>query len=144
MGKRPTPAYITGTIFAAVLSVVGVYLPWVQKQPVGYTDGQPYYTAEFVAGLEAGFDGGDPFIILLVVAVVVVVILARYRTWSPDIALIGVGAVTFLLFGNTFLDYWSVERYAVQPGLFLLVISGLIFIFVGAGAILKREFSTHI
>jgi len=143
METRPTLAHITATIVAAVLGVVGLYLPWVRKRPVGYADGQPYYTSEYVSGLEPGFRGIDPFIILLVVAVVGVVVLARHRTWRPDIALIGAGGLILFVFGNIFHNYWSVERYAVEPGLYLLLTSGLILVLVGAGIILKRRASTR-
>lgn len=143
MGNGPTLAYITATIVAAVLGVVGVYLPGVRKRPVGYTNGQPYYTSEYVTGLEAGIRGIDPFVIFLVGAVVVVVVLARRRTRSGDIALVGAGGLLLFVFGNVFHDYWSVDRYAVGPGLYLLLASGLIFVLVGAGTVHKRRVSTR-
>ena len=143
MGNRPSLAYITVTIIAAVLGVVGVYLPWVRKRPVGYTDGQPYYTSEYVTGLEAGIRGIDPFVIVPLVAVITVVVLARYRTWRPDTALVGAGGLLLVVFGNIFHNYWSVERYAVEPGLYLLLSSGLILVLVGTGTVLKRRVSPH-
>jgi hypothetical protein len=57
MEKRSTLAYITVTVIAAVLTVAGVYLPWVQKRPVRDIDGKPYYTAEYVLGLDPGLLG---------------------------------------------------------------------------------------
>ncbi|PSQ18533.1 hypothetical protein BRD02_00585 [Halobacteriales archaeon QS_8_69_73] len=89
--------------------------------------------------MEVGLRGIDPFVILLVVAVVVAVVLARYRNWRPDIALIGAGGLLLVVFGNIFHSYWSVERYAVEFGLYLLLFSGLLYVLVGAGAILKRH-----
>ena len=142
MADKPTPVYITATVVATVLGAAGVWLPWVRKRPVGYRNGQPIYTMEYVSGLEAGLRGIDPFVILLVVAVVVVVALARYRNWRPDIALIGAGGLLLVVFGNIFHSYWSVERYAVESGLYLLLFSGLLYVLVGAGAILKRRVTT--
>lgn len=136
---RPTTAYVTATIVAAVIGVVGVWIPWVRKRPAGYRDGRPIYTAEYVSGLETGLRGIDPFVIVLVVAVVGVAVLARYRTWRPDIALISAGCLLLVVSGNTLRNYWSVERYAVEPGLYLLLASGLLFVLIGAGALLKRR-----
>ena len=72
MEKQPTLAYVTVTVIASVLAVVGVYLPWVQKRPVEYIVGYHEYTAEYVPGLEPGIGiwGIDPFIIILVGVVV--------------------------------------------------------------------------
>ena len=143
MEKQPTLAYITVTVIAAVLAVVGAYLPWVQKRPVRYIDGYPYYTAEYVLGLEPGIWGIDPFVIILVGVVVTVVVLARYRTWRPESAVIGAGGLLLIGCGNFFYQYRSGERYVVEPGLYLLVISGLLFVLVGAGTILKRHMTTR-
>lgn len=116
-----------------------MWLPRVRKRPAGYRDGRPIYTAEYVSGMETGLHGIDPFVVLLVVAVVGVAVLARYRPWRPDIALVGAGGPLLLLFGNAFYDYWSVERYAVEPGLYLLLVSGFLFVLIGTGALLKRR-----
>jgi len=65
----------------------------VQKLPAGYTDGQPYYTMEYVTGLDAGFGGSYPLVILLLLAIVAVVLLARHHNWRPDVALVGAGGL---------------------------------------------------
>jgi len=101
----------------------------------------PYYTAEYVTGLEAGLRGIDSLVVLLVVVIVAVVVLARYRTWRADIVLIGAGGLILFVFGNIFHSYWSVERYAVEPGLYFLLISGLLFVLIGASTVLKRRVS---
>ena len=142
MADRPTPAYVTARIVAAVLGVAGVWLPWVRKRPVDTVNGQQMYPAEYVPGLETGLRGFDPVVVSLVVAVVVVVTLARYQHWRPDVALVSAGGLLRLGFGNVFHDYWSVERYAVELGLYLLLASGLLFVLVGAGAILERRVRT--
>lgn len=139
MVDEPTPASLIATVVAAVMGAVGVWIPWVRKQPVGYADGQPYYTSEYVPGLETGLRGIDLLVILLVVAVVVVVLLARDRRFRPDSALIGAGGALLVVFGNVCYQYWSVERYAVEPGLYLLLASGLLFVLAGAGTIIKRR-----
>ena len=145
MEKQPTLAYVTVTVIASVLAVVGVYLPWVQKRPVEYIVGYHEYTAEYVPGLEPGIGiwGIDPFIIILVGVGVTVVVLARYRSWRPESAVIGAGCLLIIEFGNFFDNYRSGERYVVEPGLYLLVISGLLFVLVGAGTVLKRHMTTR-
>ncbi len=142
MADRPTPTYVAATVVAAVLGAAGTWLPWVRKRPVGDVNGQQIYTAEYVPGLETGLRGFDPVVVSLLVAVVVVVALARYQHWRPDVALVGAGGLLLLAFGNVFHDYWSVERYAVDPGLYLLLASGLLFVLVGGGAIFERRVRT--
>ncbi|WP_339103436.1 hypothetical protein [Haloterrigena salinisoli] len=139
MANAPSPAYLVATIVAAVSAVVGVWLPWVRKRPVGYRDGRPIYTTEYVSGMETGLRGIDPFVVLLVVAVVGVAALSRYRAWRPDIALVGAGGVVLWVFGAIFRNYRSVERYDVEIGLYLLLASGFLFVLIGAGAPLKRR-----
>ena len=139
MSNNLSPASLVATIVAAALAVVGVWLPWVRKRPEGYRDGRAIYTAEYVSGMETGLRGLDLFVGLLVVAAVGVAVLARYRPWRPDLALVGAGGLVLWLSGTTFHDYWSVERYAVEPGLYLLLASGFLFVLVGAGGVLKRR-----
>ena len=138
MTGEPTAKYVTATIVAAVGAVVGVWLPWVRKRPVGYSDGLPLYTLEIVPGLETGLRGMDLLVILLVMAVVAVVVLARYRGWRPDSVLIGAGGLILLVFANLFRTYSAVERYAVEPGLYLLIASGGLFVLIGTSSLLKR------
>ncbi|WP_458207011.1 hypothetical protein [Haladaptatus sp. NG-SE-30] len=142
MRNEPSITYIGATIVAAMLAIAGVWLPWVRKRPVGYADGQPYYTSEFVSGLESGLRGIDPVVVLLVLGVVGVVVLARQRDWHPDVVLVAAGGLMVLVFGNIFRDYRTVERYAIEPGLYLLIASGFLLILLGAGAIFKRRFTT--
>ncbi|WP_229380138.1 hypothetical protein [Haloterrigena salifodinae] len=139
MANNPSPASLVATIVAAVLGVLGVWLPWVRKRPAGYRDGGAIYTTEYVSGMETGLRGIDPFVILLVVIVVGVAVLARYRTWRPDIALVGVGGLLLWVFGTIFRNYWTVEQYTVEIGLYLLLASGFLFVLVGAGGVLKRR-----
>lgn len=139
MANKPTTAYVAATICAAVGAAIGVWLPWVRKRPVGYTDGQPFYTSEYVSGLETGLRGIDPFVILLVVAVVGATVLARHRDWRPDLLLMGSGGLLLFVSGSLFRDYWSGERYAVEPGLYLLLASGFLLVLIGVSSILKQR-----
>ncbi|GAA0211274.1 hypothetical protein [Halobaculum roseum] len=140
MKYRSEFAYLSATIGAAVLGVVGLLLPWVRKLPAGYTDGQAYYTSEGVWGLEFGMDGLDPALLFLLLGVVGVVIVAGITSlsWQRDLALIGTGAVLLVVFTNRFLTYQSVVRYEVESGLFVLLVSGLLFVLVGAGSLLNE------
>ncbi|WP_309138855.1 hypothetical protein [Haloterrigena gelatinilytica] len=103
----------------------------------GRLQGRAVYTTEYVSGMETGLRGIDPAVIVLVVAVVGVAVLARFRPWRPDIALVGAGGLLLWVFGDIFHSYWSVERYAVGSGLYLLLASGSLFVLVGAGGVLK-------
>lgn len=141
MERELTLRYIIVTIVAAGLGVVGAYLPWVQKRPV-HIDGQLVSTSEYVGGSETGIQGLDPFIISLGIAAVAVVSLAQFRDWNPDIVLIGAGVLTLVISGDRFHSYWSVERYGVELGLYLVLVSGLLYIIVGAGAFFKRHIAT--
>ncbi|ELZ79899.1 hypothetical protein C454_11883 [Haloferax gibbonsii ATCC 33959] len=125
-------AYIVATIMAAVLGVVGAWLPWVRKQPAGITD-------EYMVGLDAGFSDIDLLVTILVVAVVVAVVLGHYRNWRPDGILIGAGGLILIVFGSVFQSYSAVERYVVEPGLYLLIVSGFLFILIGVVAVLSRR-----
>ncbi|GGL53152.1 hypothetical protein [Halocalculus aciditolerans] len=126
--------YVRATALLAALATVGLWLPWVTKLPAGYTQGQPYYTMEWVAGLDAGFQAIDvPALIILVLLVVVVAIL-RSGQWSAALPLLAVGALSTWLTGNQLLGYRGVERYAAQPGLYLLVAASLGLFIVGVVA----------
>ena len=132
MSSKQKFAYIAATIVAAVLAVVGAWLPWVRKQPVGITD-------EYIAGLDAGFSDIDFLVIALVMTVVVAVVLGHYRNWRTDVVLIGAGGLILVVFGSVFQSYLAVERYVVEPGLYLLIASGCLFILIGVGAALNRR-----
>jgi hypothetical protein len=128
MAAKQKFAYITATIVAALLAVVGAWLPWVRKQPVGITD-------EYIAGLDAGFSDIDLLVIILVVAVV----LGYYRNWRPNGVLIGAGGLILVVFASVFQSYLAVERSVVEPGLYLLIASGFLFILIGVAAVLSRR-----
>ncbi len=142
MGRPPSIKYTTATILTAILTIVGVWLPWVQKRPVGYTNGRPYYTSEWVLGLEAGFQGTDPFAVLLAVLVIVAVIAGRKLNRPPDGVLVVVGAVLVWWSGTTLQHYWQVDRYAIEPGLYLCILSGVLLVLLGVGAGFQRYLIT--
>ncbi|WP_336327352.1 hypothetical protein [Halovenus sp. HT40] len=144
MNARPGPAYVAATVVAAVLAIVGAYLPWVKKHPDGYRNGQAYYTSEYLPAAEAGFQGLDVVVVALGVAVIGVVAGARYRGWLPDVVLLGSGVVLLLLSGDRLKRFRPVERYTVEPGLYLVLVSGLLLVLVGAGALLRRRIVARI
>lgn len=141
MTNAPSDTYLAITSVASVLTVAGVWLPWVQKLPVGAINGQPVYTDEWVTGMGTGIQGIDIPLILLAVTVLGVAVLARQRQYHPDLALVIVGAV--MLWGTSTIgyDYWMVDRYAIGTGLYLLFASGLLFTSLGLGTLLKRRFT---
>lgn len=142
MTKAPPLTYIRVTLVAVVLAVVGLWLPWVRKLPVRSADGQAIYTSEDVAGLEPGIHGFDNILAVIIVAVLAVVVLARRRDRHPDLVLILVGGSMLWLFGSVLREYWRVDRYVVESGLYFLVASGLLFVLLGAGTLIKRRVTT--
>lgn len=138
MTDRPTVTYVTASVVAAGLAVVGAWLPWVRKRPVDQADGGEIITTEYVWGLETGIRAVDAPLVGVAVAVVGIVVLARYLDWRPDWILVGGGGILLYVAGTKFYDYLTVERYLVGPGLYLLGASGLLFVSLGTGVILKR------
>ncbi|SNZ16321.1 hypothetical protein SAMN06269185_2761 [Natronoarchaeum philippinense] len=141
MGRKPSIAYLFASAVGAMLAVVGAWLPWVRKQPVGTTDGQLYYTSEWVSGLETGFQGFDVLGVLLAISIVLAVFVARRKNWRPDGILIGAGGLLFLWGGATFNSYRTVDRYVIETGLYLVLVSGCLFVLLGVGTVLKRRFT---
>jgi hypothetical protein len=138
MADEPTRSYVTATILAGALVVLGVYLPWVRKRPIGNSDGEPIYTTEAVLGQTTGFQGLDGLVVLIVVVAVAAVLVARGRRWRPDLPLVAAGVAILVLFGDRGWRYWSVDRYAIDPGLYLLFVGGALFVLVGARGLLGR------
>jgi hypothetical protein len=139
MERRPAIAFVTATTVAAGSAMLGVWLPWVRKRPVGHHGGQPYFTAEWVAGLKPGLQGSDPLVVLLVGAVVLLTVGSRYSPWHPDGVLVAAGALLIGVFGNVLHHYWTVDRYAVEPGLYLVIAGGFLLVLLGVGGLLGRR-----
>lgn len=139
MADGPSLGYVVATITAAVLGVVGAWLPWVRKRPVGYTQGEPYYTAEYVSGLDAGLAGGDFLLVFVAVAVVGVVLWARHGNRRPDLVLVAAGGLVLVRYWRLFREYRGVDRYALRIGLYLVLVGGLLFLLVGGGSMLARH-----
>lgn len=119
----PSAVHLVGTLSATVTLVIGTWLPWIQKGPIGYEDGPPYYTAEGVLGLSHGVQVLDVVLILLSRTAIAALLLARYREWSARGVVIGAGTLILLTAGGRLtLDR---GRYVVEPGLYLVVSSGL-------------------
>jgi len=139
MERTPTIGFVTATTVAAGSAILGVWLPWVRKRPVGHHGDQPIFTAEWVAGLKPGLQGSDPLVVLFVGAVVLLTAGFRYSPWQPDAVLIAAGGLLLWVFGNVLHHYWTVDRYAVEPGLYLVVSSGFLLVLLGVGGLLGRR-----
>ncbi|WP_267643073.1 hypothetical protein [Haloarchaeobius amylolyticus] len=137
MRKSPSTSYLAATALAGVLAVASAWLPWVRKLPVGYTDGQPYYTSEFVAGMETGFRGTDMAILGPVAVALVVVVISRVRRWRPDVVVALAGAFVTLVGWTRFQTFAGVDRYAPEPGVYLALATGLLLLLTGGGAYLR-------
>ena len=142
MGRPPSTGYVVAVTLTAILAIVGVWLPWVRKRPVGYIDGQPYYTEGLLPGLHAGFRDVDPFVVLLAVLVIVAVVAARRWDWSPDGVIIVAGTVLMWWSGTMLGHYRADEHLAVEPGLYLSVLSGIVLVLLGAGTGIRRYLNT--
>lgn len=125
------PPPLVATLVAATTGVVGAWLPWSRKLPAGYTDGKPYYTMEYTPGSITGFDplSAAAVIVTLLVAGLTAVALRRGRSPAP-VSLCGGGVliVASLLLGR---EYCSGDRIAVDWGLPVVGVAGLLFVAVG-------------
>ncbi|WP_439025962.1 hypothetical protein [Haloarchaeobius sp. DT45] len=137
MRESPSRSYLAATALAGVLAVASAWLPWVRKLPVGDTDGQPYYTSEFVAGMETGFRGTDVAILGPVVVALIVVAISRVRRCRPDVVVALAGAFVTLTGWTRFQEFAGVERYAPEPGVSLALATGLLLLLTGGGAYLR-------
>lgn len=144
MGSSPSNPYLAATTTAGLIAVVGAWLPWVQKHPVGTIDGQAYYTTEWITGLDAGFRGIDWVIIGLVLAAIGLTVLARTRSWRPDIPNIAIGATISITIANIGRTYWIVDRYTAEPGFYLLLGGGLILAGIGVLGLLRHRIPVEI
>ena len=134
--NRQALMYWTVTGVATLLALVGVSLPWVRKRPVTTIDGQPAYTGEYVPGLETGIQGLDPVLIGLLGLLVGLLILSRHRQLLSGAILLVAGILFLGFFIPRLQAYATVERYAIEPGLPLLLISGGLFSTLGVGTLL--------
>jgi thiosulfate reductase cytochrome b subunit len=120
-------------VVAVLVTLIGTASSWVRKLPSGYTEGEPYYTAESVWGLNYGFELLDVLIIVPILTVIVVLMLAQSRDWIVDVWLL-VTSIPILWFaGRAYIKYQTGTTYAVEPGLYLVLVGGILFILLGAG-----------
>lgn len=138
MGRPPSIGYRLAVVVAAVLGMVGLWLPWVRKRPVGYIDGQPYYTSELIPGLNAGFQALEGLIVLFAILAIVAVVTTPMVDWSPRGVIIAAGAAMLWWSGTRLLYYGGSESYAVEPGLYLSVLSGIVLVILSAGTGIRR------
>lgn len=143
MGRPPSTGYSLAVVVTALLGIAGLWLPWVRKRPVGYIDGQPYYTSELIPGLHAGFQALDGFVVLLTLLATVAVVTARIGDWSPRGVIIAAGAALLWWSGTRLLYYGGSESYAVEPGLYLSVMSGIVLVLLGAGTGIRHYLNTR-
>jgi len=134
MSREPSLSYVGAAFTASILAVVGVWLPWVRKIPG--PDGA--VTMEYVPGLWTGIEsaGYDKLILLLIAVVMSITLLARYRQWRPDPALIAVGGFILFIAGGALDSYLG--GYYIQPGLFILFLSGLLLTLLGVSAFVRH------
>lgn len=126
-----------------VCAIVGAWLPWVRKTPVGTMNGEPYYTSEWVFGLQKGFHQLDVIILLPALAGVGIAVLSLYRDWPQEVLLIAALPI-LIMAGERYLFYTSSSRYIVAPGLYLCLGSGVLLLFLGLNSLRHRGFSTTI
>lgn len=142
MDRAPSLIHVFGTLVSAVLVTIGSWLPWIRKIPVGYDDGQPYYTSEGVRGLQSGFQALDYILVLLVFAAVAAPVLARYQGLSTSGIVIGSGVLILLIAGGILTNYLG--RYIIEPGLYLVLLSGATLVIIGLFMIRMNAPSNHV
>jgi hypothetical protein len=139
MKQTQSHRYVAATVVAGGLAIIGMWLPWVQKLPVGtIKGGGAAYTMEGVPELEAGFESFDLFVLVPILFMVVVgaVAVSRGRSWWTDTVLAVMGSALLWVAGNSYIGYYTTERYAAQPGVYLVLAAGLLLILIGAGGFL--------
>jgi cation transport ATPase len=139
MKKTPPRRYVAAAVVAVGFAIVGMWLPWVQKLPVGTIEGGGVaYTMEGIPELEAGFESFDLFVLVPVLFTVVVgaVAASRGRSWWTDAVLAAMGSALLWVAGNSYIGYYTTERYAAQPGVYLVLVAGLLLFLIGAGGFL--------
>jgi hypothetical protein len=146
MNDQPSLRYLGATGVATLCAVLGVWLPWVSKQPAFVTDeGVKAYTTEGVRWLEAGIGnayGLDWAILFLVCLVLGATLITRYVDRRPDLLHIVVGGyLLFISTGqlHTFMTATQVGGYNIQLGLIFLLISGILFVTIGVGGLLTHS-----
>ncbi|KAA9396677.1 hypothetical protein Har1130_18815 [Haloarcula sp. CBA1130] len=122
-----------GVVVAVFVIFVGTLLPWVRKLPAGYTDGEPYYTDELVWGLNPGFELLDALILAPALTAILALILVEKREWITDLWLLTAATPTLWLGGQRYLRYQVGATYAIEPGLYLVLVGGLLLITLGVG-----------
>ncbi|EMA56388.1 hypothetical protein [Halococcus thailandensis] len=139
MNKNPSHQYVAATVIAVGLAIIGMMLPWVQKLPVRNIEGGgEAYTMEWIPGLEAGFETFDLFVLVPILFTLLAggVAASRGRSWWTDGILSIMGGVILWVAGNSYIGYYTTERYAAQPGVYLVLAAGLLLILIGAGGFL--------
>lgn len=128
-----------GVAVATLAVVAGSALPWVRKAPAGYSDGEPYYTDELVWGLTAGFELSDALVVVPALSALAVYLAVADR----DRVVNGWGIVCALpvlwFAGRRFETYWTGETYAVEPGLGLVLVGGILLVLIGAFGIVRTD-----
>lgn len=140
MTNRPSVPYIGATLGLFLLTVIGLWLPWVRKQPLCCINGQEYVTDEGLQGLGAGFSLLDQILLLVALLAVCVILLARFWNRSPDVVLVLSGGVILWIASDIGYEYWRVDNYTPQAGLYLTIASGFLFIVLGVGSFLRYHF----
>lgn len=123
--------YLAGTLLAALGTVVGLWLPFLHKLPVDFEDGRPLYTDEWTWGLNAGFNGTDLLLVVLALVAVASVLAARRWRWPANGVLVAVGGFTLFVAGQQLAEIYRIERYVAVPGIYLVIVGGLLFVVLG-------------
>ena len=128
-----------GILVAVLVTLGGIVLPWVRKRPAGYTDGEPFYTDEWVWGLSPGVETLDLLLIAPAVSIVLVLVLLQNRALVRD-AWVLVASVPILWYvGRAYSKYQRGSTYAVEPGLYLLLLGGGLLVLLGASGLVVSD-----
>lgn len=90
-------------------------------------------------GRRAGYHTGDGFVLLSMLLAALAALVVEKRKLPRDGLVFLPGAVVSLWVGTALYGDWTIERYLLRPGIFLVVGSGVLVCVLSASAVLKRS-----
>lgn len=135
--KWPSLPYVGAALGLCFFAGIGMWLPWVENTPQ-YLNGEPYVTGIGLPGLWWGYDSFDLLVAIGLVPALVGTLTFRRRIWLRDACVFLSGTLVSWWVGGLAYEYWSVDHYLLEPGIFLVLGSGLLFCLLSAGAVAKR------
>lgn len=117
------PPNVFLVLVATAMILVGVWLPWMRNT------GDKYILIDTES---PGIQELDILIILLCASAVLAVIIGRlYLDWQPKLLLAVLSTPIWYSAGTRFEDFWRIDAYRVEPGIYLVLGGGLLITMIG-------------